>query len=207
MWPDLAEIPSHFVLYGGTGLALRLGHRQSIDFDFFPAKTVIPGDLLKGLALLKGAKVLQNTSQTLTVIVDRKGPIKLSFFGGIPLGRVGEPDKTPDGVLYVASLLDIAGMKAAVITQRAEAKDYIDMLAILNSGISLSQSMGAARAIYGEQYNPLITLKSLTYFDDGDLRKLTARQKSQLIEIVSAHDYKLPEIPRISDSLSPSASS
>lgn len=35
LWPKLAELPQHFVLYGGTGLALRLGHRVSIDFDFF----------------------------------------------------------------------------------------------------------------------------------------------------------------------------
>ena len=35
LWPDLAEVPHSFVLYGGTALALRLGHRISEDFDFF----------------------------------------------------------------------------------------------------------------------------------------------------------------------------
>ena len=35
LWPELAAVPGRFVLYGGTGLALRLGHRQSLDFDFF----------------------------------------------------------------------------------------------------------------------------------------------------------------------------
>jgi len=35
LWPELRQIPAHFVLYGGTAIALRLGHRQSVDFDFF----------------------------------------------------------------------------------------------------------------------------------------------------------------------------
>ena len=35
LWPELDAIPSEFVLYGGTGLALQLGHRASEDFDFF----------------------------------------------------------------------------------------------------------------------------------------------------------------------------
>jgi hypothetical protein len=34
-WPELDAVPSDFVLYGGTGLALQLGHRVSEDFDFF----------------------------------------------------------------------------------------------------------------------------------------------------------------------------
>lgn len=35
LWPELASVPRSFVLYGGTALALRLGHRQSVDFNFF----------------------------------------------------------------------------------------------------------------------------------------------------------------------------
>ena len=161
LWPELAAVPRHFVLYGGTALALRLGHRESVDFDFFSSRSVIPGELLRNLRVLEGAKILQNTGQTLSVSLERGGTIKLSFFGGISIGRVGEPDLTQDGVLYVASLLDIAGTKSAVITQRAEAKDYIDMLAMVESGTPLTLAMAAARALYGKQYNPMMTLKSL----------------------------------------------
>jgi len=203
LWPELAEVPRHFVLYGGTGLALRLAHRASVDFDFFSSETVIPGQLIRSLNFLKRAKVLQNTSQTLTVAVDRNGPVKLSFFGGLDLGRVGEPERTSDGVLNVASLLDLAGTKAAVVYQRAESKDYIDVLAIINSGVDLFHAMAAARAIYGEQYNPLLTLKSLTHFGDGDLHKLTETQKRQLVRIASSQRLDLPSVPRVSDKVSP----
>ena len=44
LWPELAGVPPHFVLYGGTALALRLGHRVSVDFDFFSSKTIISND-------------------------------------------------------------------------------------------------------------------------------------------------------------------
>jgi len=201
VWCELSQVPPHFVLYGGTALALQLGHRTSLDFDFFTSQSFKPEDLLNELLLLKGAKVLQNVTQTLTVSVARGELIKLSFFGNLPLRRVGTPRSTPDGVLKLASLLDLAGSKAAVITQRAEFKDYLDLLALVRSGISLAQAMGAARSIYGEQYNPLITLKSLTFFDDGDLHKLTDEQKSQLIQMASTQ-ISLPEIPVLSDTLS-----
>lgn len=202
LWPELAEVPGDFVLYGGTALALRLAHRQSVAFDFFSSNPVSPSALLENLKFLQGAKILQQVAHTLTVAVDRNGWVKLSFFGKVGLGRVGTPEATPDGVLQVASLLDLAGTKAAVVTQRAEAKDYLDILAILNSGLSLADAMAAAVAIYGEQYNPMMTLKSLTYFGDGDLHKLTAAQQAQLIEAASVNWTSLLPVPRVSDNLS-----
>jgi len=138
------------------------------------------------------------------VTVDRAGSVKLSFFGGLELGRVGEPEETEDGAITAASLLDLAGMKAAVITQRAESKDYLDLLALLDNGVTLAEAMGAARAIYGEQYNPVITLKSLTYFGDGDLHRLGPEQKTRLLKIATAQPLDLLVIPRLADKLAPS---
>jgi hypothetical protein len=202
LWPKLAGVPNHFVLYGGTALALRLGHRQSVDFDFFSSEPFNPAVLVKSLSFSSGAKILQNVSQTLTILVDRDGPVKLSFFGEVGIGRVGTPEKTPDGVLQVASILDLAGTKAAVVTQRSESKDYIDILAIINGGTTLPLAMAAARGIYGGQYNAMLTIKSLAYFGDGDLHRLTNDQKSRLIKIATACSPELPVLPRLSDKLS-----
>jgi hypothetical protein len=58
LWPELAEVPQHFVLYGGIALALRMGHRESLDFDFFSSERLIPSELLRNLTLLKSAKCL-----------------------------------------------------------------------------------------------------------------------------------------------------
>lgn len=207
LWPELAKVPGHFVLYGGTAIALRLGHRQSMDFDFFTSENLSPEELLHSLRLLRNGKILQNTSQTLTMAVNRSGQVRLSFFGELAnLGRVGPTDRTPDGVLTVASLLDLAGTKAAVINQRAETKGYIDMLAITGderNGITLHYAMAAARAIYGEQYNPMLTVKSLTSFVDGDLPRLTEAQKTRCRKIAATADItRLPDIKRLSNHLS-----
>src|ERR1022692_2145644 len=45
LWPELDAVPSEFVLYGGTGLALQLGHRTSGDFDFFASSGFDPDHL------------------------------------------------------------------------------------------------------------------------------------------------------------------
>jgi hypothetical protein len=56
LWDELAAIPSGFVLYDGTALALRLGHRQSVDFDFFDRRKFEPRQLTGiGQALRPGA--------------------------------------------------------------------------------------------------------------------------------------------------------
>ena len=172
VWNELNQVPRRFVLYGGTALALRLGHRQSEDFDFFADAPVHPEELLHGLTLIKDASIRQNAPNTLTVIVDRGGPVKLSFFG-LTRRRVSNPETTNDGAVRVASLLDIAAFKMAVLPARAEAKDYLDVFALLRSGIALGDALGAAQAVYGEQFNPILTLKALTYFNDGDLPTLS----------------------------------
>jgi len=196
LWDDLATIPPEFVLYGGTAVALHLGHRESVDFDFFSNQPLDTTQPTLGMALLDGATVTQREPNTLSCTVDRGGAIKLSFFGlpGIP--RLQPPSIAPDNGLQVASLLDLAGMKASVVQMRAEAKDYIDIDAILTDGrITLPMALASAKAIYGRQFNPQITLKSLTYFEDGTVRRLPQPMRERLIKAVRAVDLdRLPHI-------------
>ena len=48
---------------------------------------------------------------------------------------------TDDGVVSVASLLDVAACKMAVVQGRAEAKDYLDIYALLNNGVALRDAL------------------------------------------------------------------
>ena len=48
LWPELAATPPEFTLYGGTAIALQLGHRQSVDFDFFGSAAFAPDALVLG---------------------------------------------------------------------------------------------------------------------------------------------------------------
>jgi hypothetical protein len=172
VWSELKATPKHFVLYGGTALALRLGHRVSEDFDFFTNGSFKPQDLLERVPYLQGGEVTVLRENTLTCILDRNGPVPVSFFGGLGLNRVSNPDAARDNGVRVASLLDVAGCKMAVVQKRAEAKDYRDIAVLLGNGISLSKALAAAKAIYGGQFEPRTTLRALSYFADGDLPKL-----------------------------------
>jgi hypothetical protein len=180
LWDELGQTPEEFVLYGGTALALRLGHRQSEDFDFFSNVSFAPDSLRKRVQYMQGAEVSQSEANTLTVIVHRDGPVKISFFGGLNLNRVQDPDVTPDNEIQVASMLDVAATKLATIQQRAQARDYEDLAAIVGAGISLGEALGAAAAAYGKEFNGALSLKALTYFGDGDLHNLSPATQTKL---------------------------
>ncbi len=71
-------------------------------------------------------RVVQDEKNSLTVVTE-PGDVRLSFFGGLEMGRVGVPELTEDGLVLVASSLDLLGTKLKVIMQRAESKDYSDI--------------------------------------------------------------------------------
>ncbi|MBI1862223.1 MAG: nucleotidyl transferase AbiEii/AbiGii toxin family protein [Deltaproteobacteria bacterium] len=188
LWKELAAVPKDFVLYGGTAIALHLGHRQSVDFDFFGGRSFRSAELFSSIPFLSGAEILQQEKDTLTCLVDVTGPVKVSFFGVPQLGRVAPPVVCPDNQLQIASLMDLAGTKAAVVQQRSEAKDYVDMDAIIASGVSLLAALSAAIKIYKGQFNPQITLKALCFFGDGDLASLDENVRKRLLQAVKSVD-------------------
>ena len=54
--------------------------------------------------------------------------------------------------------------------------------------------LGAAAAVYGKSFNPLLTLKALTYYGDGDLVEVPPPVRARLMR--SATEIDLKEIPR-----------
>ena len=112
------------------------------------------------------------------------------------LGRAAPADQAPDNGLRIASLLDIAGTKMAVIQKRAAAKDYVDVDALLSAGIDLPTALAAGQVVHGRAFNPLIALKALSYFDD--VRDLPQEVRQRLIAAVSTVDpLHLPALPSI----------
>lgn len=198
LWDELGATPDEFVLYGGTAIALHLGHRQSVDFDFFADCHIDPDRLRNWVPYLQGASVIQQEPDTLTCVVDRGEPVKVSFFGVPQLNRIAMPHVAPATNVKVASLLDLAGTKMAVVQKRAEAKDYIDIDAIIaNTSITLGEALAAAQHVYGATFNPLPSLKALTYFDDGNLGTLTPDLKLRLVQAVRTVDpLRLPSLIR-----------
>jgi hypothetical protein len=196
LWTELSQVPPEFVLYGGTAIALYLGHRVSIDFDFFGSEAFDPTRLESKIPFLADAQITQREPNTLTGIVERGGGVKVSFFGAPNIPRLRAPHGIAENGLKVASLLDLAGTKASVVQARGEAKDYIDIDALIQAGkIDLPTALAAACAIYGSQFHPQITLKALSFFDDGNLRQLPEDMKSRLA--AAARDVDLDRLPNI----------
>jgi hypothetical protein len=139
---------------------------------------------------LQGAEVSQFEANTLTAIVSRDGPVKVSFFGGLRLNRVQDPDLVGANGIQVASLLDVAATKLTTIQQRAQARDYEDLAAIIGAGVSLSEALAAATAIYGREFNGALSLKALTYFADGDLPSLGLATQNALRALATQVNLK-----------------
>jgi hypothetical protein len=191
LWPLLRPAAAlGFVLYGGTAIALRLGHRQSIDFDFFSEKCLDLNALYSQMPFLQDSLVVQQSPDTLTVLVQGDGgvgaPVKVSFFGPIRTGRVGVPQFTTDGVLLIASPDDLFATKVKVLLQRVEAKDYRDIAAMLSAGQNLEKALGGARRMYGYTFQPSESLKAMTYFEGGDLQSVSQQERAVLIEAVKS---------------------
>src|SRR3954470_22943776 len=180
IWPLLAPTPGlSLVLYGGTAVALHLGHRVSIDFDFFSAAPLDKKRIETSLAFMRGAATIQEDENTLVVNATMpSGPVKMSLFGGISIGRINAPLRTRDQTLLVASLEDLLATKLKAILDRAEAKDYRDIAAMLSAGVALERGLGGFAKMYGK--DPGLALRAIGFFKDGDLPSL-ARSDQDLL--------------------------
>lgn len=169
-----------WVLYGGTAIALQLGHRTSVDFDFFTDRALDREALRSALPWLDEARVLQEEPQTWTLLASSKDEmVKLSFFGDLGFGRVGAPLQTEEGLL-LASLEDLLGHKLKVLLQRVEAKDYRDIAAMLAAGQNLRSGLAAAMALF-PNFPSCEAIKALTYFEGGDLLSLSTDERALLV--------------------------
>ena len=191
LWDELHATPEHFTLYGGTALALHLGHRQSIDFDFFSRQSFKTDELLRTIPYLADAEVLQVSNNSLTCRLDRDGKVKMQFFGGLPIGNIEPRLQTNSGGFWVAALIDIAGSKIKVLPERSEEKDYIDVYALLKHGMDLPTILSAAKVIYGAKFNAVLSLKAMSYF--ADVPNLSEEMRDYLSKAAVAVDLtKLP---------------
>lgn len=197
-----ARVPRHFVLYGGTAIALHLGHRVSVDFDFFSDRPLDPPGLHAALPELDVATVLLADASTLVVAAGLgAASVKLSFFGGLRIGRVADPLRADNGVA-IAAPLDLLATKLKTLHDRVEARDYIDIEALLRAGLRLDQGLAAAMALFGPGLNPLDTAKAVGWFKDGGLEAaLPETSRRYLATAAAGFDPAVSPLPIRSRSL------
>lgn len=174
VYPQLRNLKDlGFVLCGGSALALQLGHRQSVDFDFFLYGRLNQKRLRDAFPLLNDESLvtqIQDFENTRSFEISHpdtgKGTATISFFGNLGYGRVGEPQLTEDGVLIVASALDIFATKLKGIIQRPSTEDFADIIRLIKSQESLLEALEAASILFGTDFSPMLALKALSFFDE-----------------------------------------
>ena len=171
-----------FYLGGGTAVALHLGHRHSIDFDWFRQSLLEdPLELARDLQD-EGIPFVTGWTRPTTLYGTVRG-VRVSFFRFRyrllrPLVLWPEPG------CQLASLEDLACMKLSAISQRGSRKDFIDLFALGRHGFSLQQMLGWYREKF-EVDDIAHLLYALVYFDDAD-----AEPKPSMIWKVSWREVK-----------------
>jgi len=158
----LQKIPAftELRLVGGTALALHIGHRKSVDLDFFGTITADEYELSKQLTETGQATILKKTENIKIYVIDGIKTDIVNFhykWLASPLIESG---------LVLAGMEDIAAMKLSAITGRGTKKDFIDLFFLLKH-FRLKQMLD----FYLQKYpdgSEFIVLKSLSYFDDAE---------------------------------------
>lgn len=153
-----------FYLAGGTALALRLGHRRSIDFDFFTAGDFDAIDLRERLRTIFGEVPVRSLAPR-TLYVSLLG-VTTSFFAyRYPL--LESPEATPWG-FGLAGLRDIAAMKLEAVAGRGSRKDFIDLYFLCRRFDLCEIFRCFAEKYRGAGTDPYHRLRALAYFDDAE---------------------------------------
>ena len=151
-----------FTLGGGTSLALRFGHRKSIDLDFF---STLPFDTeLLMIFLGKRLSSLEIVNRSEGSLCALSNGYKLDFLHH-PYALLEEPFAMND--LRFLSLPDLAAMKINAVTNRGSRKDFADLLMLHENGIPLSNSLDYFCEKYGNA-GRFLAIRSLGWFKDAE---------------------------------------
>lgn len=167
-----ARVLEGVYLAGGVGIALHLGHRQSIDLDFFSLRPDLDIEALADQMRLVGATTIELTDVTLSVRVGSV-PVDIVRYPYRPLGRL---EQGPEHV-RLASLRDLAVMKLAAIARRGVRRDFWDLYEIVISGATtLRRILSDYSRKYGvSRSDAYHVLRALTWFEDAERDRVMPR--------------------------------
>ncbi len=164
-------------LVGGTSLALQIGHRQSIDLDFFGNPAASQDEILDMLVSFGNYRIRNRTNNILQLIVNNV-MVDIVDYSRYPW--IDPPLQY--GSITLASPKDIAAMKINAIEGRGSKKDFVDIYFLLHR-YSLEELLG----FYAQKYpNHSIfrALLSLSYFNDAEEQAMPMMLKPTIWEDV-----------------------
>lgn len=157
-----AAMLEQFYLAGGTGLALRFGHRLSQDLDFFASDLFDEEPLLQRLQGLRDFSLVAKEPHTLHATIQGTRVTFLGYAYPVLFPFVRFQD------VAIADPRDIACMKVSAIASRGTKRDFVDLY-LCARRFSLADILEWFDRKYARaRYNKLHLLKSLTFFDDAE---------------------------------------
>ena len=177
-------------LAGGTGLALQLGHRRSVDLDLFSQREFAPGDLRARLGEIDGLQIRQIGRGTLHLELHE---LLVSFL------HYPYPLLFPQSqleVLSVADPRDIACMKLDAIASRGSRRDFVDLYMVAKAYGLRAILEWAGRKYVAAPYNRVHLLKALTYFVDAEHEPMPHMLVP--LDWPAVRTFFISEVPRLS---------
>ncbi len=160
--PATQDISKDFLLVGGTAIALYIGHRKSIDFDFF-TNAELDIDFLKNKlrASVGFDKILIDKLNELTFISQN---VKLTY---LYYPFLIKESRELNYNIYTTDLITLLAMKIYALGRRSKWKDYVDIYFGLKY-FTLNEIILKAKNIFGNELNEKIIRLQLAYFKDID---------------------------------------
>lgn len=183
----------NFYLAGGTGLALRLGHRISLDLNLFS------GDCLLDHSDRLAVKKVLETSGKVEILDEKDGTCHfrldstaVSLFH-YPYKLLKPPTKWAG--LKIASIEDISAMKLSAVISRGSKKDFIDLFFICRSHKITDIFKWAGRKFTGHPNFAMQAAKALVYFEDAEKEPMPRMLKPAAWTGIK--DFFEKEIPKL----------
>lgn len=158
-----SQLAAGFYLAGGTAVALHLGHRLSVDLDFFGPTPFAPQQMAERLAALGRFRLEQIAIDTLLGELEE---VKIGFFRyGYPL--LASLSDLAD--VAVAGLPDLVAMKLDALAQRGARRDFVDLFFLGQAGYPPKVALDLYQRKYAHlNVNRAHVIKALTYFVDAE---------------------------------------
>ena len=179
-----AVLPQSAYLAGGVAVAIRCGHRSSIDLDIFMPEDPVPVTL-PAIKQMEGVLITQQASRTLYVEIDGIPTSILAY----EYAHLAPPEAITGVSVPVASVADLVAMKLAAIGDRGAARDFWDLHELM---LRTSMSLDAALELHQRRFprlDPGHIVRALVYFADADAAPLPRSMSAETWEAIK-HDFR-----------------
>lgn len=179
--PLIHDFADGFYLAGGTAIALKIGHRRSLDFDLF-SENELKKTIINQTILAKDYQpiLIYEEKDQLHLLVNET---KLTFLH-YPY-KIQEKEVVGE-IIDTPTLEVLGAMKAFTLGKRAKWKDYVDLYFLLRDHLEMQEIVEKANDIYKGFFNKKLFFQQLSYFDDLDY----SEEVEYVGEAVSDQDIK-----------------